>query len=177
METTVEFIKTKLIPNIQIIHYFSDGCAGQYKNFVKKKVLKIFLNIESKHFLRIFQDQNFGFVTKCVLHWVWITFRHFCNSNIKKLGKNWLFTNKNRKLSGILKISAWKQFSIMILKYQFCKPRWWYLNVVQKLFSTPIVHYFSIDPLPLERFHCSAHFTLTLSTCWYLLCISSHLQK
>ena len=32
METAVEFIKTKLIPDIKTIHYFSDGCTGQYKN-------------------------------------------------------------------------------------------------------------------------------------------------
>ena len=33
MEVTVEFIKTRLIPNIKTIHYFSDRCAGQYKNW------------------------------------------------------------------------------------------------------------------------------------------------
>ena len=32
MEAAVEFIKTRLIPDIKTIHYFSDGCAGQYKN-------------------------------------------------------------------------------------------------------------------------------------------------
>ena len=33
METAVEFIKTSLIPDIKTIHYFSDGSAGQYKNW------------------------------------------------------------------------------------------------------------------------------------------------
>ena len=32
MEAAVEFIKTRLIPDIKTIHYFSDGRAGQYKN-------------------------------------------------------------------------------------------------------------------------------------------------
>ena len=33
METTVGHIKAELVPNCQKIHYFSDGCAGQYKNW------------------------------------------------------------------------------------------------------------------------------------------------
>ena len=32
MEAAVEFIKTRLIPDIKTIHYFSDGCDGQHKN-------------------------------------------------------------------------------------------------------------------------------------------------
>ena len=32
MDEAVKHIKTELIPSINTIHYFSDGCAGQYKN-------------------------------------------------------------------------------------------------------------------------------------------------
>ena len=32
IEVAVEFIKTRLIPDFKTIHYFSDGCDGQYKN-------------------------------------------------------------------------------------------------------------------------------------------------
>ena len=33
MEAAIDFIKTRLIPDIKTIHYFSDGCTGQYKNW------------------------------------------------------------------------------------------------------------------------------------------------
>ena len=32
MKLTVEYVKNNISPDIEAIHYFSDGCAGQYKN-------------------------------------------------------------------------------------------------------------------------------------------------
>ena len=32
LQETVHYIKEKISPGIKLIHYFSDGCAGQYKN-------------------------------------------------------------------------------------------------------------------------------------------------
>ena len=33
MQQTCEYIK-KALPNVTLLEYFSDGCAGQYKNFL-----------------------------------------------------------------------------------------------------------------------------------------------
>jgi hypothetical protein len=32
MKRTVEYVKNRISSNIETVHYFSDGCAGQYKN-------------------------------------------------------------------------------------------------------------------------------------------------
>ena len=32
IKETVDFIKKELNPSVKTIHYFSDGCAAQYKN-------------------------------------------------------------------------------------------------------------------------------------------------
>ena len=45
---TCEYIK-KALPNVTLLEYFSDGCAGQYKNF------KTFLNL-------CYHSSDFGFV-------------------------------------------------------------------------------------------------------------------
>ena len=50
MKLTVEHVKLNLSPEIETVHYFTDGCAGQYKN------CKNFINIcHHKH----------GFAVKC----------------------------------------------------------------------------------------------------------------
>ena len=46
--STCEYIK-KALPNVTLLEYFSDGCAGQYKNF------KTFLNL-------CYHSSDFGFV-------------------------------------------------------------------------------------------------------------------
>ena len=32
MSKSINFIKQRVNPKIKKVHYFSDGCAGQYKN-------------------------------------------------------------------------------------------------------------------------------------------------
>ena len=32
MKLTIDYIKNNIDPSIKVVHYFSDGCAGQYKN-------------------------------------------------------------------------------------------------------------------------------------------------
>ena len=32
MKLTIEHVKSNISQEIETIHYFSDGCAGQYKN-------------------------------------------------------------------------------------------------------------------------------------------------
>ena len=43
MSVTISFLKEKLNPEMKLVHYFSDGCSGQYKNY------KNFLNVCLHH--------------------------------------------------------------------------------------------------------------------------------
>ena len=43
LSDTVKFVKQDMNPNVSMIHYFSDGCAGQYKNCKKFIVHGFFL--------------------------------------------------------------------------------------------------------------------------------------